>query len=115
MSMSKKEDPFVHLKPVVSVIRHILKHATPVSLQKEAYKEEIKELRQHLDQEALVEKALQKVKEKRKGVKVFCVGCGAQKRTLRKWYNSYLCTDCYKIMMNVGKDKYIKALRGEET
>lgn len=80
---------------------------------KEAYKEDTEELRQHLDQEVLVEKALQKVKEKRKGVKVFCVGCGAQKRTLRKWHNSYLCADCYKIMMNIGEEKYIKALRGD--
>ena len=49
------------------------------------------------------------------GAKVFCVGCGAQKRTLRKWHNSYLCTDCYKIMKNVGEEQFIKALRGEET
>lgn len=80
---------------------------------REEYKEEIDELRQQLDQEALVEKALQKLKEKRRGAKVFCIGCGAQKRTLRKWHNSYLCTDCYKTMMNIGEEKYIKALRGE--
>ena len=49
------------------------------------------------------------------GAKVFCVGCGAKKRTLRKWHNSYLCTDCYKIMKNVGEEQFIKALRGEET
>lgn len=63
--------------------------------------------------EELVEKALQKLKEKRRGSKVFCVGCGAQKRTLRKWHNSYLCSDCYKIMMNIGDEKYIEALRGD--
>ena len=62
----------------------------------------------------LTEKALQKLKEKRKGAKVFCIGCGAQKRTLRKWHNSYLCTDCYKIMENVGEEQFIKALKGEE-
>jgi len=66
-----------------------------------------------INSEELVEKALQKLKEKRRGVKVFCVGCGAQKRTLRKWHNSYLCSDCYKIMMIVGEKKYIEALRGD--
>ena len=62
----------------------------------------------------LIDKALQKLKAKRKGAKVFCVGCGAQKRTLRKWHNSYLCTDCYKIMENVGEEQFIKGLKGEE-
>ena len=61
----------------------------------------------------LVEKALQKLKAKRKGAKVFCVGCGAVNRTLRKWHNSYLCTDCYKIMKNVGEEHFIKGLKGE--
>ena len=46
--------------------------------------------------------------------RVFCICCGAQKRTLRKWHNSYLCNDCYKIMMHIGEEKYIKALQGEE-
>ena len=63
----------------------------------------------------LTEKALQKLKEKRKGAKVFCVGCGAQKRTLRKWHNSYLCSECYKIMENAGEEKFIKALEGKES
>ena len=67
-----------------------------------------------IDKNDLVEKALQKLKAKRKGAKVFCVGCGAQKKTLRKWHNSYLCTDCYKIMQNVGEDRFIKGLKGEE-
>ena len=62
----------------------------------------------------LVDKALQKLKAKRKGAKVFCVSCGAIKRTLRKWHNSYLCTDCYKIMENVGEEQFIKALKGED-
>lgn len=81
---------------------------------REECKEEIDELRQHLDQEALVEKALQKVKEKRKGVKVFCVGCGAQKRTLRKWKNVYICSDCWKIKEQIGEEQFLKALKGEE-
>ena len=67
-----------------------------------------------MDNNELVEKSLQKLKEKRKGAKVFCVGCGAQKRTLRKWHNSYLCIDCYKIMKNAGEEQFIKALQGGE-
>lgn len=62
----------------------------------------------------LVDKALQKLKAKRKGAKVFCVSCGAEKKTLRKWHNSYLCEDCYKIMKNSGEEKFIKALKGED-
>lgn len=54
-------------------------------------------------------------KKKRTGAKVFCVSCGAVNRTLRKWHNSYLCTDCFKIAQNVGDEKFIKALKGEET
>ena len=65
-----------------------------------------------LNKDELVDKALQKMKEKRKGAKVFCVSCGAEKRTLRKWHNSYLCTECYKIMENSGEEQFIKALKG---
>lgn len=53
-------------------------------------------------------------KGKRTGALVFCVSCGAKNRTLRKWHNSYLCTDCYRIAQNVGDEKFIKALKGEE-
>lgn len=67
-----------------------------------------------INKDDLVDKALQKLKAKRKGSKVFCVSCGAVNRTLRKWHNSYLCTDCYKIMKNVGEERFIKALKGEE-
>ena len=70
---------------------------------------------EHPDISELTEKALQKLKKKRKGAKVFCVGCGAQKRTLRKWHNSYLCSECHKIMENVGEEKFIKALEGKES
>jgi predicted RNA-binding Zn-ribbon protein involved in translation (DUF1610 family) len=52
---------------------------------------------------------------KRKGALVFCVACGAINRTLRKWHNSYLCTDCFKIAQNVGDEKFIAALQGKET
>ena len=67
-----------------------------------------------INKDELVDKALLNLKAKRKGAKVFCVSCGAQKRTLRKWHNSYLCTDCYKIMQNVGEEHFIKGLKGEE-
>lgn len=67
-----------------------------------------------INSEELLEKALQKVKEKRRGVKVFCVGCGAQKRTLRKWKNVYICSDCWKIKEQIGEEQFLKALKGEE-
>lgn len=67
-----------------------------------------------VNKDELINKALQKLKAKRKGVKVFCVSCGAQNRPLRKWHNSYLCEDCYKIMKNSGEEKFIKALKGED-
>ena len=67
-----------------------------------------------INKDDLIDKALQKLKAKRKGAKVFCVSCGAVNRTLRKWHNSYLCTDCYKIMKNVGEEQFIKVLKGEE-
>lgn len=67
-----------------------------------------------INSEELLEKALRKVKEKRRGAKVFCVGCGAQKRTLRKWHNSYLCSDCWKIKERIGEEQFLKVLKGEE-
>lgn len=65
--------------------------------------------------EELLDSAYKKLQAKRLGAKVFCVGCGAQKRTLRKWHNSYLCSECYKIMENAGEEKFIKALEGKES
>lgn len=64
--------------------------------------------------EELLEKALRKVKEKRKGAKVFCVGCMAHKKTLRKWKNVYICQDCWKIKEQIADERFEKALRGEE-
>lgn len=66
----------------------------------------------HLDG---IERILKERQSKRKGALVFCVACGAINRTLRKWHNSYLCTDCFKIAQNVGDEKFIKALQGKET
>lgn len=54
-------------------------------------------------------------KQKRTGARVFCVACGAHGRVpLRRWHNSYICNDCWKILQKVGEEKFIKALKGEE-
>lgn len=62
-----------------------------------------------------VDKLMKERQKHRKGALVFCVACGAVNRTLRKWHNSYLCTDCFKIAQNVGDEKFIAALKGKET
>lgn len=50
---------------------------------------------------------------KRKGAKVFCISCGASKRSpLRKWRNVYICSDCWKIKELVGEEQFLKALKG---
>lgn len=64
--------------------------------------------------EQLIEKLLTKKKQKRVGAKVFCVACGASKRTLRKWHNSYLCTDCFNIAQSVGDEHFIQAMKGKD-
>jgi hypothetical protein len=61
-----------------------------------------------------IERRVKWRRPKRKGALVFCVACGAINRTLRKWHNSYLCTDCFKIAQNVGDEKFIAALQGKE-
>jgi hypothetical protein len=66
-----------------------------------------------INSEELLEKALQKIKEKRKGAKVFCISCGAGNRApLRKWKNVYICQDCWKIKERIGEEQFMKALRG---
>lgn len=66
-----------------------------------------------INSEELIEKALQKLKEKRKGAEVFCISCGAGKRSpLRKWKNVYICSDCWKIKEKIGEEQFEKALRG---
>ena len=66
--------------------------------------------------EELIDMALRKLKEKRKGAKVFCISCGAGKRSpLRKWKNVYICSDCWKIKERIGDERFEKALIGEET
>ena len=62
-----------------------------------------------------VEQYLENQKRKRTGARVFCVACGAHGRVpLRRWHNSYICNDCWKILQRVGEDQFIKALKGEE-
>lgn len=62
-----------------------------------------------------VEQYLENRKRKRAGARVFCVACGAHGRVpLRRWHNSYICNDCWKILQKVGEDQFIKALKGEE-
>ena len=59
----------------------------------------------------------------RKGAKVFCISCGAGKRSpLRKWKTNrrtgdaiYICSDCWKIKEQIGEERFEKALMGEET
>lgn len=67
-----------------------------------------------LESDKLLDDFIDALKRKRKGAAVFCVSCGAKKRTLRKWHRSYLCVDCYKIMENSGEEQFIKALMGED-
>lgn len=64
-------------------------------------------------EEELAELLAERYRKKRMEAQVFCVACRAKNRTLRKWHNSYLCEDCYKIAKNVGDEKFIKALKGE--
>ena len=59
-------------------------------------------------------------KSKRAGAKVFCICCGAGKRSpLRKWKTNrrtgdaiYICSDCWKIKEQIGEEQFEKALRG---
>lgn len=67
-----------------------------------------------INSEELLERALRKLKENRKGAKVFCISCGAGKRSpLRKWRNVYICRDCWKIKERIGEEQFMKALKGE--
>ena len=56
-----------------------------------------------------------------RGAKVFCVACGASKRSpLRKWKTNrktgdaiYICSECWKIKERIGDEAFSKALNGE--
>lgn len=70
------------------------------------------------DQKAEIDKAVDRIiderKVKRVGSQVFCVSCGAKKKQLYKWYNSYICCDCRKTLLKIGEENFMKILRGEE-
>lgn len=54
-------------------------------------------------------------KTKRTGAKVFCINCGAGKRTpLRKWHNVYICENCWKLKNVIGEEAFIEDLKGEK-
>lgn len=62
-----------------------------------------------------VDDILQKRKEKRIGARVFCVSCGAGKRTpLRRWHDVYICENCWKMKNMIGEDAFVKRLKGEQ-
>ena len=62
-----------------------------------------------------VQKELQRRKEKRKGARVFCVRCGGGRRTpLRKWHNSYICNECWKIKEAIGEEAFIYSMKSED-
>lgn len=65
-----------------------------------------------------VDRILDENKRKRKGARVFCVGCGGGQRTpLRKWRKGYICVNCWKMKEAIGEDAFIlrvkKNLLGE--
>ncbi len=45
---------------------------------------------------------------KRTGALVFCISCGAYGVTLRKWHNSYICTDCMREHDRIGEEAFRK-------
>ena len=64
--------------------------------------------------ESKIEEILHERKVKRIGARVFCVRCGAGQRTpLRRWHNSYICEECWKILKVVGEEEFRRELEGE--
>ena len=70
------------------------------------------------EKQAEIDKAVDRILKNRKvnrtGSSVFCVSCGAKKKQLYKWHNSYICCDCRKTMLKIGEEKFINDLMGEE-
>ena len=58
----------------------------------------------------ILDKAMTKLKAERKGARVFCVRCGStgQRTPLRRWHNSYICNECWKILKAVGEKEFQK-------
>ena len=64
--------------------------------------------------EQKIEEILHERKVKRIGARVFCVRCGAGQRTpLRKWHNSYICQECWKILKAVGEEAFRRELEAD--
>ena len=69
----------------------------------------------------LVHRVVAYEQHKPRGAKVFCVACGASKRSpLRKWKTNrktgdaiYICSECWKIKERIGDEAFSKALNGE--
>ena len=63
---------------------------------------------QSINKEDLIDKAMTKLKAERKGARVFCVRCGStgQRTPLRRWHNSYICNECWKILKVVGEEEF---------
>ena len=65
--------------------------------------------------------SIYKKTDPRTKARVFCVACGASKRSpLRKWKTNrktgdaiYICTECWKIKERIGDEAFMKALNGE--
>lgn len=55
-----------------------------------------------------IDRIMDERKKSRKGARVFCVGCGGGQRTpLRRWHNSYICINCWKMKEAIGEDAFI--------
>ena len=66
---------------------------------------------QQVEVDLKIDNILQKRKEKRVGARVFCVSCGARKRTpLRSWHDVYICENCWKMKNAIGEDAFMKKL-----
>ena len=70
---------------------------------------------ENLEKEALLDKAMTKLKAERKGARVFCVRCGSigQRTPLRRWHNSYICNECWKILKAIGEEEFKKNLEAQ--
>ena len=75
-----------------------------------------------IEQKEEIDKAIDRILNEKKinrtGARVFCVACGAGKRTpLRKWHNSYICYNCWTMMKVLGEEKFkeyvLERLKGD--
>lgn len=61
------------------------------------------------EKEQEIERILHDRKVKRVGARVFCVRCGntGNRTPLRKWHNSYICQECWKVLQTIGEDAFL--------